>query len=255
MAEVQSFRSFSPPSLSNTSCTHKIEEASGLVSFPSAVSCRCGSNTQTSLLGWRPIQTAALNVSFDCEILHSLEKKRVSTSLLVSLWTCPLQQMRLEHFELFFCLTFSIWYGSKHIKICVTREWNVARKGQITCVRTLKSSRVALSRLPKEIFVSKHFLIQQPEAESIWRFSSWVKNNLIHEVLFLLRNVYFQNWIIRNNVQKERKEQCSFSRNHFRSSWEITKVDWSVLKTTEGFVFCTRRPQTYVIIDCFQWRF
>jgi len=34
------------------------------------------------------------------------------------LWTCPLQQMRLEHFELFFCLTFSISYGSKHIKIC-----------------------------------------------------------------------------------------------------------------------------------------
>jgi len=34
------------------------------------------------------------------------------------LWTCPVEQMRLEHFELFFCLTFSISYGSKHIKIC-----------------------------------------------------------------------------------------------------------------------------------------
>ena len=34
------------------------------------------------------------------------------------LWTCPLQQMRLEHFELFFCLTFSISYWSKRIKIC-----------------------------------------------------------------------------------------------------------------------------------------
>jgi len=26
------------------------------------------------------------------------------------LWTCPLQQMRLDHIELFFCLTFSISY-------------------------------------------------------------------------------------------------------------------------------------------------
>ena len=39
--------------------------------------------------------------------------------------------------------------------MCVTREWNVARKGQKPVFKqTLKSSRVAVNHLPKEIFAA-----------------------------------------------------------------------------------------------------
>ena len=36
--------------------------------------------------------------------------------------------MRLEHLEICFYVHFSASYGLKHIKICVTHDWNVDRK-------------------------------------------------------------------------------------------------------------------------------
>jgi len=56
--------------------------------------------------------------------------------------------------------------------MCVTREWNVARKGQKTCILTNFEKLSRRSQLfaqrsfcsnPENIF----FLVQQPEAESI----------------------------------------------------------------------------------------
>ena len=44
--------------------------------------------------------------------------------------------MRLEHLEISFYVYFSASYGLKHIKICVTRDWNVDRKRSNNCILT-----------------------------------------------------------------------------------------------------------------------
>ena len=44
--------------------------------------------------------------------------------------------MRLEHLEISFYVHFSASYGLKHIKICVTRDWNVDRKRSNNCILT-----------------------------------------------------------------------------------------------------------------------
>ena len=66
--------------------------------------------------------------------------------------------MRLEHLEISFYVHFSASHGLKHIKICVTRDWNVGRKRSNNCILTDlfsdKSFCIALNHLPKQIFFS-----------------------------------------------------------------------------------------------------
>ena len=44
--------------------------------------------------------------------------------------------MRLEHLEISFYVHFLASYGLKHIKICVTRNWNVDRERSNNCILT-----------------------------------------------------------------------------------------------------------------------
>ena len=44
--------------------------------------------------------------------------------------------MRLEHLEILFYVHFSASYWLKHIKICVTRDWNIDRKMSNNCILT-----------------------------------------------------------------------------------------------------------------------
>ena len=44
--------------------------------------------------------------------------------------------MKLEHLQICFYVHFSASYWLKHIKICVTRDWNVDRKRSNNCILT-----------------------------------------------------------------------------------------------------------------------
>ena len=67
-----------------------------------------------------------------------------------------------------------------------------------------------------------------------------VKNNLIHEVLFLMRNVYLYTQFLPKAVLKLLRD-CK------------SKIE--CLKDHRGICFCTRTPQIDVIIYCFKWGF
>ena len=92
-------------------------------------------------------------------------------------------------------------------------------------------------------------LIQQPEAESIWRFSTWWKIlNFIHEVFSWWEMYPFKIRLF----QTQRTTQ--FLPKSFLKLLRDCKSRFECFKDDRKICFFTRTPQINVIIYCFKWR-
>ena len=68
------------------------------------------------------------------------------------LWIGLLRQMKLEHLEICFYVHFSASYWLKHIKICLTRDWNVDREMSNNCILTdFEKQSFSLNRQKKRL--------------------------------------------------------------------------------------------------------
>ena len=117
--------------------------------------------------------------------------------------------MRLEHLEISFYVHFSASYGLKHIKICVTRDWNVDRKRSNNCILT-------------------------DFEKLLYRFQSFAQTNFYSNIentfsKFNSRSIFTEEKCMLSKLNYfKRKEERNVYENHFVRSYEIEKEDLSV---------------------------
>ena len=161
--------------------------------------------------------------------------------------------MRLEHFELFSIRRFRSHIGRNILKCVRYSRMERCQEGSNNLhFNELWKALSSLSIICPKKFLQQSwehlFLIQQPEAESIWRFSTWWK--------IIQFTKYFSWWEMYSKLNYLRhKEQRSFDQKSFLKLLRDCKSWFECFKDDRGNCFCTRRPQTDVIIYCFKWRF
>ena len=135
--------------------------------------------------------------------------------------------MKLEHLEICFYVHFSASYWLKHIKICLTRDWNVDREMSNNCI---------LTDFEKLLYRSQSFA-----QTNFYSYIEKILSKFNHQKLnpfeglahgenyFYSRSIFIEEKCILSKLNYfKRKEERNVYKNHFVRSYEIEKEDWSI---------------------------
>ena len=127
--------------------------------------------------------------------------------------------------EICFYVHFSASYWLKHIKICVTRDWNIDRKMSNNCILTdfEKLLYRSQSLAPANFYSYNENIFLKFNHQKLNPFEG-----LAHgENYFYSRSIFTEEKGILSKLNYfKRKEETK--KNHFVRSYEIEKEDWSV---------------------------